>query len=57
MSEDNAPKEMNEAANLPENEEIIDLTDEVSASPDIEEEIIDLTDPVVEPPVEDSEKP
>jgi len=56
MSEDNAPKEMNKAEKLPEDEEIIELTDEVSNAPDIEEEIIDLTDPFDEPAVDASEE-
>ena len=52
MSEDKAPKEMSQAENLPEDEEIIELTDEVSDPSDSEEEIIDLTDPVDAPAVE-----
>ncbi len=49
MKEENASEKMNE------DEEIIDLTDEVSAAPESEEEIIELTETVDEPAAQELE--
>lgn len=45
MKEDNGPKEMDSGANIPEEDEIIELTEEITASPE-KDEILDLDDEV-----------
>ena len=49
MNENHGPKEMKAEANIHGDDEIIDLTDKVTAPLETEEEIIDLTDMIEEP--------